>query len=107
MESPFAVIRTREISIEGYLKQEVERHGGQCWKFVSPGRNGVPDRIVFLPGCGCIFVELKAPGKQLRKLQAFVHEQIKTFGCKIETLSTKEQVDGFIQRYVQHSQGTA
>lgn len=100
MESPFARIRTREISIEGYLKQEVERHGGQCWKFVSPGRNGVPDRIVFLPNHGCIFVELKAPGRKLRKLQEYVHDLIKSFNCKIETLSTKEQVDDFIQRYV-------
>lgn len=29
-------------------------------KFVSPGNDGVPDRIVVLPGGSVIFVELKA-----------------------------------------------
>lgn len=29
-------------------------------KFISPGNDGVPDRIVVLPGGGVIFVELKA-----------------------------------------------
>ena len=28
-------------------------------KFVSPGNDGVPDRIIVLPGGGVIFVELK------------------------------------------------
>lgn len=33
-------------------------------KFVSPGNDGVPDRIVVLPGGRVIFVELKAQKAQ-------------------------------------------
>jgi hypothetical protein len=33
--------------------------GGVAYKFTSPGRKGVPDRIVCLPGGIVVFVELK------------------------------------------------
>ena len=38
----------------------MEALGGLCWKFVSPGTRGVPDRIICLPGGKIIFAELKA-----------------------------------------------
>lgn len=38
----------REKEIEQKLVREVKRRGGICPKFVSPGANGMPDRIVFL-----------------------------------------------------------
>ena len=34
----------RESSIESYLVRKVKEHGGLCYKFVSPGNPGVPDR---------------------------------------------------------------
>ena len=36
----------RESSIESYLVRKVKEHGGLCYKFVSPGNPGVPDRII-------------------------------------------------------------
>ena len=36
---------------------------GWALKFVSPGQNGVPDRIVLVPYGRIYFVETKAPGK--------------------------------------------
>lgn len=50
-----------EKEIEQKLKKMVERHGGLCLKWVSPGWIGVPDRICILPGGRVIFVELKRP----------------------------------------------
>ena len=35
-----------EKQIERYLKEEVQARGWLCWKLVSPGTTGVPDRIV-------------------------------------------------------------
>lgn len=53
----------REKEIEQKLVREVKRRGGICPKFVSPGANGMPDRIVFLRD-GCMaFAEVKSPGK--------------------------------------------
>ena len=55
--------------IEQKLVRAVKMMGGLAPKFVSPGLNGVPDRIVLLPGAKLAFVELKADGKKLRPLQ--------------------------------------
>ena len=58
-----------ESVIESRLRQEAKKRGGMALKFVSPGMNGVPDRIVLMPGGKMAFVELKAPGKAPRALQ--------------------------------------
>ena len=60
----------RERDVEQNLVQAVRRTGGIAPKFVSPGLNGVPDRLVLFPGGKIAFVELKAPGQTLRPLQA-------------------------------------
>ena len=39
----------RESSIETHLVRMVRDRGGLCFKFVSPGNPGVPDRIVITP----------------------------------------------------------
>ena len=63
----------REKAIEQKLTLMVKKQGGICPKFVSPGFDGMPDRIVLLPG-GCMaFVEVKAPGKKPRALQTSRH----------------------------------
>ncbi len=51
----------RENLIEKHLVAEVKKAGGVAFKFVSPGRRSVPDRIVLLPGGRIIFVECKSP----------------------------------------------
>ena len=47
----------RESIIEKHLVAEVKKAGGRAYKFVSPGRRSVPDRIVLLPGGRLVFVE--------------------------------------------------
>ena len=59
----------REKKIEQSLVRAVRAAGGLCPKWVSPGLDGVPDRIVLLPGGRIAFAELKAPGKKPRPLQ--------------------------------------
>ena len=49
----------KEKEIEKILVDEVKRLGGRAYKWTSPGNDGVPDRIVFLPDTRVIFVELK------------------------------------------------
>lgn len=53
----------RESVVEKKFAAEVKKRGGLAVKFVSPGFNGVPDRLVLFPGGRLAFVELKAPGK--------------------------------------------
>ena len=53
-----------EKELELKIKNLVESLGGKCFKWVSPGCAGVPDRICILPPGHVIFVELKRPGVQ-------------------------------------------
>lgn len=40
----------REKEIEEKFREAVKRAGGKAYKFVSPGNDGVPDRLVVMPG---------------------------------------------------------
>jgi len=58
-----------EKQIEEWLRKQVEKMGGEFYKFVSPGNNGVPDRIAVLPGGRIWFIELKADNGVVAPLQ--------------------------------------
>ena len=88
----------KESVIERRLRVKVRDDlGGMALKFVSPGFNGVPDRIVLLPGGRVIFIETKAPRKDLRKLQKWVCSQICDLGFTVLKIDSIEGVDAFIE----------
>ena len=88
-----------ESEIEKYLCKKVkEQLHGRAFKFVSPGFNGVPDRIVLVPMGRIYFVELKAPGKKMRKLQEWVAWELIKLGFEHRVIDTKEKVDEFIRQ---------
>jgi hypothetical protein len=86
-----------ESKIEKRLKNKINQIGGKALKFVSPGVTGVPDRIVLLPHGKIIFVELKAPGEKLRKLQEFRAKELRNLGFDVRTIDTVEKVDLFVR----------
>lgn len=87
-----------ESSIEKRLKKEVEKIGGRAPKFESPGNNGMPDRIVILPGGRIYFIETKRPtaGKP-EKLQRLQHRRLRELGCQVRVTYTYDQIDEFIR----------
>lgn len=88
-----------ESEVEKYLCRRVKNDlHGRAFKFVSPGFNGVPDRIVLVPLGRIYFAETKAPGKKLRKLQDWVTGIIQDLGFEVWCLDTKPKVDEFIKR---------
>ncbi len=88
----------REVAVEQQLREKVKsRLQGQAMKFVSPGCNGVPDRLVLLPEGKAIFVEVKAPGKRMRALQEYRKKQLESLGFEVCCLDTPEKVEAFIQ----------
>lgn len=90
----------RESEIERYLKKQVETNGGKCWKWVSPGRRGVPDRIVIMPGGVVAFVELKAPGKKERPDQEHVQKILRDLGCHVySAVDSREKVDKLVDGF--------
>lgn len=49
-----------EKNIEQKLRITIKKMGGLCLKFVSPSLDGVPDRIILLPGGYVGFAEIKS-----------------------------------------------
>ncbi|MEH0490559.1 VRR-NUC domain-containing protein [Streptomyces scabiei] len=94
--------RTRESTIEDYLLSQCRAHGFLCLKFVSPARGGVPDRIVVAPR-GTVFVEVKRPCGQLRKLQQLTHAKLRRHGAEVHVVDDKASVDVFIAHLLKTS----
>lgn len=86
----------RENAIERQLAMAVKKMGGMAVKFVSPGLDGVPDRIVLLPDKRITFVELKAPGKKLRPLQEKRKRQLEALGFPVYVIDGAEQIGGVL-----------
>ena len=86
-----------EKTLEHKFVTEVKRVGGLALKFVSPGFDGVPDRLVLLPGGKLGFVEVKAPGKRPRPLQLARHRLLRRLGFKVYVLDDERQIGGIIR----------
>lgn len=86
----------REKEIEKKLTMAVKKFGGICPKFVSPGFDGMPDRIVLLPMGRFGFVEVKAPGKKPRPIQISRHKLLQRLGFKVYVLDSEEQIGGIL-----------
>ena len=82
-----------ESVIESRLRQEAKKRGGMALKFVSPGMNGVPDRIVLMPGGKMAFV---APGKAPRALQEKRIRQLRRLGFLVYVLDGTERIGGIL-----------
>lgn len=86
----------REKQIEKKLITEVKKRGGICPKWVSPGFDGVPDRIVLLPRGKVAFVEVKAPEEKPRPLQVSRHKLLRRLGFRVYVLDEMSQIGGIL-----------
>lgn len=82
----------REKNIEEKLVAEVRRMGGIAPKLVSPGLDGMPDRLVLMPEGKMAFVELKAPGKKPRPLQRVRIRQLEAMGYGVHVVDSAERI---------------
>ena len=76
----------QEKYIENKLVKAVKEMEGIALKFVSPGLDGMPDRLVLLPMGRTAFVEVKSPGKKPRPLRVARHEMLRKLGFKVFVL---------------------
>ena len=87
----------RESSVETNICAAVKSRGGVAWKWVSPGRRGVPDRICIFPKGIIIFVELKRPGLKdgRSEQQKKVFRILQKLGCNVWRIDSGED---FVKR---------
>lgn len=86
-----------EQDAEKMLRDGVKKLGGKAYKFVSPGNSGVPDRIIVLPDRPPIFVELKRPGEEPRRLQKAQIRILKNLGQDVRVLHGTDEVKAFLE----------
>ena len=86
----------KEKQIEQKLIRAVRRFGGLALKLVSPGFNGVPDRLLLFMEGKVAFCEVKAPGQKPRPLQVHRIEQLREMGFKVFVIDGVEQIGGMI-----------
>ena len=97
--------RMRENEVEKQFVEAVRAAGGQALKFTSQTMNGVPDRLVLLLGGKCAFVELKAPGKQMRILQRKRRLQLEALGFPVFCVDRPEQIQPAIHALLRWKPG--
>ena len=86
-----------EKEIEKILVAEIARVGGRAYKFVSPGNDGVPDRVVCLPNEKTYFVELKTASGKLTNLQKVQIERLRDLNQKVFVLKGLDGVAEFFR----------
>ena len=70
----------RERELEKILVDEVRKAKGRAYKWTSPGNDGVPDRIVIMPGEVPVFLELKTDKGKLSSLQQVQINKLRCMG---------------------------
>jgi len=86
----------REKLIEQKLVRAVKAAGGIAVKLVSPGYDGMPDRLVLFPGGKMAFVEVKAMGCKPRPLQIRRHELLRALGFLVFVLDDERLIGGIL-----------
>lgn len=93
-----------ERRVEEAMVQAARLVGGWALKWVSPGQDGVPDRIVLQPvpdhhrdivAQYVSFVELKAPGEQPTPIQMAVHKRLRALGFQVDVVDTVEAAHAY------------
>ena len=92
-----------EKELEQKLVREVKKRGGRAYKFISPGINGVPDRLVLLPGGRAGFVEVKAPGKKMRPNQIKRKSELEGLGFLVYCLDNPKDIGGMVDGIARNS----
>lgn len=87
----------REKVIEQKLVKAVKVAGGIAPKLVSPGFDGMPDRMVLMPGGRIGFVEVKAPSEKPRPLQTSRHRLLRRLGFCVYVLDDAEQIETILR----------
>ena len=85
----------RESKIERYLRKQIERRWGKCYKYT--GEPGMPDRICCFPSGKLVWVETKAPHKDLRLLQKVKFQELRAVNQTARMIDSKPAVDIFIR----------
>lgn len=87
----------KESEVERRLVQMVRKRGGLCYKFVSPGNPGVPDRIIITPDGRTIYVELKTEIGRLANIQRWQIAEMQKRGAEVRVIKGLDAVKALVE----------
>ena len=91
-----------EREVEAYLKTKVEGLGGKYIKIPATYEEGIPDRLVVMPGGKIAFVELKRPiGGRLAPMQKYQIAKLKKLGCLVRVVKNYVEADELIKEMIE------
>lgn len=79
------------------MREEIEKVGGLALKFVSPGRAGVPDRIILMPKGKVKFVELKSKEGKESKLQSYMFKKFEKLGFQVKIINSESEIEEILK----------
>ena len=95
-------------AIENDFYYYAKKRGCIHWKWTSPGRDGVPDRILIIPSARrlCMrpairFIEWKQPGELLRPGQVRRIKELREAGCIVLIWSDLELAKAYLNRMIE------
>lgn len=87
----------REATIELIFRRQLRKLGCIVYKFVSPGNDGVPDRIVITPAGRVVWVELKTDTGRLAPIQIMQIKRLREHGQDVRVVHGLDAVKQFIE----------
>lgn len=86
-----------EKDIERKMVRKMESRGAMVMKFVSPGRQGVPDRIALLPGGRIVFIEMKTETGKLSPIQRNMIDRMRALSADVRVVYGMEQAMALVE----------
>lgn len=86
----------KESQIEARLVRMVRERGGLCYKFISPGNPGVPDRIIITKDGRTVYVELKTEIGSLQRIQQWQISEMKRRGADVRVAKGLDAVKALV-----------
>lgn len=86
----------RESDIEKKVCDYARRKGCLVYKFTSPARRAVPDRLIVAPTGRVGFLELKAPGRKPTRCQSHEIERLRANGANAAWADSVEDGLAFV-----------
>lgn len=84
--------------LQDYLKRAVQKSGGQYRKVRWEGRSGCPDCFIWWDWPSAAFVEIKADGDRLRKLQIREIERMEADGVPVFIARSEAEIDEIVKK---------
>ena len=82
--------------LQDHLKRVVQKSGGQYRKVRWEGRSGCPDCFVWWTWPAAGFIEIKAEGDRLRKLQVREIERMEHAGVPVFIARSEAEIDEIV-----------